>query len=256
MIRYDKKFNSYLNRVVRNFNTKITRLEKQGFTNLPNKESVRNLKNSFNERRYLKSKLNELKRFSRRGAENLITTNKGITFTKWEYQNLQIKRRVQLARYKRQLKKYQTTRITNFGKLEIPTESEYESDRYLTAKSRYEQIKRRNLQDLSLTELEKYKSLLSKRKSNKASRVLKNNLIEAIDKSGLFYGQDEDDVDELIELLENKSEDEILELFERDTSFKDIFEYYKILKMKSGVAPSDVKNDVDNYFNSLLDMLR
>ena len=253
MIRYDKKFNSYLNRVVRNFNAKISRLQKQGYTHLPNKVSVRELKNSYDERRYLKTKLNELRRFSRRGAENLVKTNSGVIFNKWEIQNLQIQRRVQLARLTRQLKKYQKTRITNFGKLEIPTLSEYESDKYLSTKARYEAIKRRNLQDLSLSELERYKQLLQKRTSKRLNKQLKNNLIEALDKSGLFYGADDEEVDDIISKIESMSDDEVVNLFETDTSIKDIFNYYNIMQMKEGTAPSDVVNDVQNYFKMFKD---
>lgn len=253
MIRYDKKFNSYLNRVVRNFNAKISRLQKQGYTHLPNKVSVRELKNSYDERRYLKTKLNELRRFSRRGAENLVKTNSEVIFNKWEIQNLQIQRRVQLSRLTRQLKKYQKTRITNFGKLEIPTLSEYESDKYLSTKARYEAIKRRNLQDLSLSELERYKQLLQKRTSKRLNKQLKNNLIEALDKSGLFYGADDEEVDDIISKIESMSDDEVVNLFETDTSIKDIFNYYNIMQMKEGIAPTDVVNDVQNYFKMFKD---
>lgn len=92
-----------LKRVVRNFNAKVTRLEKKNpqkynKNTLPtfwdsetetytNKMSVRQMKDLINTRQDLKRELNALKRFSKRGAEEIVhipTNDDNVYITKWQ----------------------------------------------------------------------------------------------------------------------------------------------------------------------------
>lgn len=97
MIRYDKQLNSELRRTVANFNAKVRRLEKQERELIPDRITVRELRDSFSKRYELKRKLKELQRFSQRGVENVVETEKGLRFTKWELDNL--KREIRRANY-------------------------------------------------------------------------------------------------------------------------------------------------------------
>lgn len=76
--------NTKLTKAVRNYNAKISRLEK---TNpslaLPNKVSVKNIKASGNRAEILRT-LNSLKRFSKRGAEDTIVLPSGELISKYE----------------------------------------------------------------------------------------------------------------------------------------------------------------------------
>ena len=60
-INYDKKLNNEINRVVKNFNQKITRLEKQNRELLPSKTTTKEIKNAITTKRELNQKLRELK---------------------------------------------------------------------------------------------------------------------------------------------------------------------------------------------------
>ena len=74
-IRWKDADNDELNRVVKNFNAKISRMEKKdpkAASALPNRASVRELRNVINTRQDLKRELNALKRFSNIGAEELV----------------------------------------------------------------------------------------------------------------------------------------------------------------------------------------
>lgn len=79
-----------LARVVRNFNAKLKRLEKKNpqIKNvLPEKVSVAQLKELINTRQDLNRELNSLKRFSKRGAEEIVTvpdTDYNLKITKWQ----------------------------------------------------------------------------------------------------------------------------------------------------------------------------
>lgn len=83
MIRYDTEYNKNIQRVVSNFNRKIARLNRAGNLGLPEKVSVRDIKSRFYTRTEMNQYLRDLQRFSRRGAENIVTIN-GKDFTQYD----------------------------------------------------------------------------------------------------------------------------------------------------------------------------
>lgn len=83
MIRYDAKYNKQIQRVVDNFNRKIARLNKAGINLLPSKVSIKSIKKQFDNRVDLNVYLRELRKFSKRGAENIVTID-GKDFTAWD----------------------------------------------------------------------------------------------------------------------------------------------------------------------------
>ena len=85
-IRYDKKFNSEINRIVKNYNQKITRLERKDTDyHLPEKITVKQIKALAKTRKDVRNKLAELQRFSSRGAEETIVTSGGYAISLYEY---------------------------------------------------------------------------------------------------------------------------------------------------------------------------
>ena len=83
MIRYDSEYNKTISRVVSNYNRKIARLSNAGVDLLPSKVSIRTIKNQFTNRRDLNVYLRELQKFSKRGAENIVTID-GNRFTQYD----------------------------------------------------------------------------------------------------------------------------------------------------------------------------
>ena len=83
MIRYDSEYNKNIARVVSNFNRKISRLQKLGNEVLPSKVYVSDIKSKFDNRRDLNQYLRDLQRFSKRGAENVVTIG-SKQFTKYD----------------------------------------------------------------------------------------------------------------------------------------------------------------------------
>lgn len=94
-----------LKRVVRNYNAKLTRLAKKNpqIENvLPEKVSVGQLKELINTRQDLKRELNALKRFSKRGAEEIVIvpdTDYNLKITKW--QKTEMNRRIGIINRRR-----------------------------------------------------------------------------------------------------------------------------------------------------------
>ena len=120
-IRWNDADSKELERVVRNFNSKINRLSKKNpemKNALPDKVTVRQLKELINTRQDLKRELNSLKRFSKRGSEEIIIvpdTEYNLKTTKW--QKNEISRRLAVINRKRQerLKQMQDVEMKSRG---------------------------------------------------------------------------------------------------------------------------------------------
>lgn len=105
-IRWQKSDNQELARVVKNFNSKIDRIAKKSpelQSALPEKTTVKQLKELIQTRRDLQRELNSLKRFSRRGSEEIIVFgNYNTKITKW--QKTEINRRIGIINRKREVR--------------------------------------------------------------------------------------------------------------------------------------------------------
>lgn len=96
-INWRDKDQKELERTVKNFNAKIRRLEKKNPSQaqfLPDRLKVSEVRAKSKTRADFKRQINSAKRFSRRGAEEVITTKGGATVTKFELKEAQIKTRV------------------------------------------------------------------------------------------------------------------------------------------------------------------
>ena len=104
-IRWKESDSESLRKAVKNFNAKIKRLEKKNpeIKNLlPEKISVREMKELIETRQDLNRELNALKRFSRRGSEEIVNvpgSDYNLKITKW--QKNEMSRRVGIINRKR-----------------------------------------------------------------------------------------------------------------------------------------------------------
>lgn len=105
-IRWTDTDNAEIRRVVKNFNAKITRLEKKlpdkQKTALPERMSVKAIKDLVTTRQDLNRELNSLRRFSEKGSEELVhlpDNDNNTTITKW--QRNEMSRRVGIINRKR-----------------------------------------------------------------------------------------------------------------------------------------------------------
>lgn len=89
-IRWTDSDNEELRKAVRNFNAKVDRVAKKHpelASNLPEKVRVKELKELIDTRADLKRELNSLRRFSKKGAEQIIVvpeSNYNLKVTKWQ----------------------------------------------------------------------------------------------------------------------------------------------------------------------------
>lgn len=104
-IRWSEQDTKEIARVVKNFNAKVNRLAKQNpdlAGILPEKVSTKQLKNLINTRQDLNRELNALKRFSKKGSEEIVIvpdTEYELKITKW--QKTEMNRRIGIINRKR-----------------------------------------------------------------------------------------------------------------------------------------------------------
>lgn len=121
-IRWTEQDTKEINRVVKNFNAKVNRLAKQNpdlASVLPDKVSTRQLKGLINTRQDLHRELNALKRFSKKGSEEIIIvpdTEYELKITKW--QKTEMNRRIGIInrRRKSRLDELESIEMTSRGK--------------------------------------------------------------------------------------------------------------------------------------------
>lgn len=109
-IRWSKSDVESLKKAVRNFNAKVNRLNKKYADStdvvIPEKISVNDFKNMISTRQDYNRELNALKRFSKRGSEQLttISTEQGdISLTKWQKREMDMRKGL-INRQRRELR--------------------------------------------------------------------------------------------------------------------------------------------------------
>ena len=133
-IRYDKKLNQEINKVIKNYNAKIRRIEKYDDSYnylLPNKITKSDLKTMAYTRRELRRKLNELKRFSQRGIEQSIQLKGGYVLSRYEYENLKREKARVQRNITKELKRLELTSPTVYGKRQAFSFAKMGDSRYL-----------------------------------------------------------------------------------------------------------------------------
>ncbi len=228
-IRWKQSDNADLRKAVKNFNAKITRLQKkmspQDAWALPEKVKVSELKELITTRQDLKREINALKRFSEKGAEKLVDVpdNKyNLKTTKW--QRNEMSRRLGIVNRKRNKRHEQL--------MELDAKSR---GRLLGYKlkdigmGRTDEVALRPMQafppSLDRTSLNKrYKAIRKESQTMywmQKELLLKNNIIKGIEAGYRGLGMD-DVVDDIVNNIDNMDFDEFYQIWMTDTDAKEI----------------------------------
>lgn len=260
MIRYDKKINQQINRTIKNFNQKIARLEKtERNLILPDKISKKELKSSVYNRTELRRKLKELQRYSNRGVEETITTEGGVSLSKYELDNLQREARRVKANLTREINKMKVNTPKVFGKKQATTFAQMGDQHYLNLQARRKALEKGNLKSLSLEQLSRYTSLLEKSSRSRKyyDNLFKENYLNMLTDIGYYYvGPSK--TKELKDKLMKLDGDKFLKLFREDKAIQSILYYYPTVVNKFDentgmfINPEDLQDDITNLYDALI----
>ena len=254
-IRYDKKLDQEINRTIKNFNQKIARLEKQEKELLPSKITKKDLKESVYTRSELQRKLKELQRFSKRGAEEVITTRGGVRITKYELneikrENARLKRNIT-----REINRLKVNKPKILGKTQTSTFSEMGDTDYLNLVARRKALEK-DINKLLRDEFERFTKLIKKtgRSQKYMNTVFKENYFEMLTDLAYYYGYDNKKLDEMKKKLMKLKPNDFLKLFKEDKSIRAILDYYPIVTNSfNAINPDDIKDDVITLYDNLID---
>ena len=253
-VRYTKNLNININRIVRNYNAKISRLEKvEEELYLPEKTSVALIKESVNNRRELNKMLRDLQKFSERGMEETISFSSGIEMSK--YQSVILKRNLRIAKAKttRQIKSFTGTPIKVFG---IPQNTPHEYDEsYLNLKAQREKLDK-DISKLSKKELERLESNINDiLYSYEMEEQYKENWIDMIEKLSYYGDIDSSKKDMIIKRINNISPSNFTKLYRNEKSIKALQELYQdVVRNKNMVddeLSADIQDVMSNFYNNL-----
>lgn len=129
-----------LGKAVADFNKKINRLQAEETKNyLPETMTYSEVKENITTRSELNRILNSLKRFSRKGAEELYTTKAGEEITRWERQELGIQSRTAQRRLRQELKQLQLPNEQGFSRVQMGSMRQREIEAQLKNLQRIEE---------------------------------------------------------------------------------------------------------------------
>lgn len=259
-IRYDKKINSEINRVIKNFNQKISRLEKENKQLiLPNKITKQELKENAHTRKELLQKLQELKRYSKRDIEKTIILDSGVAISKYEYENIKIEARrlKQSLANEINIKKVKPIRVG--GVLQDSTFAQSGDKNYLNLVARYNALNK-HLENLDADEIKRYKMLINKSKRNSRyyDNIFMGNYLKALDDTAWFYGYDEKKIEKIKDKLLTLNSKDFAKLFTEDKVVEAILDYNmseKARLKKRGINVIAVRDDVINLFDTLYEKI-
>lgn len=254
-IRYDKKLNQEINRTIKNFNQKIARLEKQNRELLPSKITKKEIKEDVYTRAELKRKLQELQRFSQRGAEDIIETSGGLQLTNYELQNIKRENARIKRNITRELNRLKVEKPKIFGKTQTSTFSEMGDTDYLNLQARRKALEK-DINKLSKDEFERLKKLIERTGKNQQymNTIFKENYFTMLTDLAYYVDYDNDKLKYLEDKLMKLKPNNFLKLFKEDKSIRAILDYYPMVTGGfNAINPDDIREDVVNLYDTLID---
>lgn len=232
-IRYDSALQSQLKRVVRNFNAKINRLKKlDKDLHLPEKIGVRELKNKYTNRRDLKREIENLKLFQTRNIEETITTEGGVSLSRYEYEIMKKESRRVKGAITRDLRRRETTKIKTFGVEEDVTYAEIGDRSYLNLKARRTALNK-DFTKLGKEAFESYRKILQKsinKRQYDFNDLQYNWSNEMLMPIAYMSGYPMEKLEEVSAKVSRLSERAFLDLFNDEEIMKAITEDYQSLR--------------------------
>lgn len=189
-IRWQQDDVEQLKKAVKNFNAKIRRLEKKypkDKNALPEKISVRQMKELIETRQDLKRELNSLARFTKRGSEEFVNVpgnEYNLKITKWQKQEMTRRVGVINRKRKQRLKEIQDIDLTSRGQ-----KLGYKKGQIGMGKAEEVSLKPMNAFTPKMERKDlhfKFKNILKESQSsywNKRDLILKNNYIKSLEEN-------------------------------------------------------------------------
>lgn len=259
-IRYDKKIQNEIKRIVRNYNAKITRLEKSITYNnvIPERVRVSDItgndlkKPMFTNRKDLKRYLEDLGEFTKRGAEKPISQNSNIPT--YLYNQIRRKQRRVRPTLTRAINIYEKENVTIGGKKQVDKVATRENLEYKNLLAKMEKRINTDLSKLSGEELLQLNEKLTTLTRTGRNKEFQRNFIDILMKDASTYGQDINRVKEIQKKLNRLNSTQFYHLSITEDTIRNILAYYKkIGETDFNDYKSLNQNEINTNFEELYD---
>lgn len=253
-LRYDLKLRTQLEKSIKRFNAKVTRLEKQDNNYiLPEKLNYYNIVDTSKSKKDLVEKIQEIERFFKRGSEETITTKGGVDISRYEMENLRIESRKAKQRLTREINKLEKITPTSLGVKQDFTFKTLPSDRLINLRARRKSLEK----DINLLTGDEFQYYIEKVESNKRrSRYrdlqYQNNYVDKMLLNlGYMVGYDNKKLTEIRNKLSTLPTNEFLKLMDTEKLVSEIQNFYdetndKISRNKN-VSSNNIKDIYEKY---------
>lgn len=253
-----KENSKNLRKAITKFNAKIRRLESSDRDlDIPEKESISAIKERVTTKWDLNREINRLERFTKRNAEEMITTEAGVKMSRWELENLQREQRRLNARLLREIERYGKIKPKEFGKEQSVTYAQMGDEKLSNLKARQKAISNKNVTKLNKEQLKNLETVLNRTASyyRKEKSVFYNNYLDGtLLNTAYFVGYDEEKINYIRKKLNELSPSQFTKAFEQEQALKDIQLRYDLTK-EDGITPEILENDIipilDNLYENI-----
>lgn len=252
-MKFTKSINDTLKRAIRNYNSKIKRLEGKDLL-LPEKTNLKIIKNRITNKWDLNREIDKLLRFSERGIEKTVITKSGLEISKYELTNLKREQNRLVAKLDRQIKRLGNIIPTTFGIREDVTIAQMGTEQLSNLKARRENLRKRKISSLTKEGLSELKNLIQKtvNKDKYLVSEFKESYIEKMLLNlGYYVGYDSQKLDTMKEKLLKLSDKKFLELFNTEEGIRAIRDFYPETHKTQSENESSIISLYDELYKNL-----
>lgn len=250
-IRYDKRINSEIRKVISNFNSKISRLSREERNLLlPEKVSIRELKRNVTSRSELRRELAKLKRYSQRGIEETIKTIGGLEISRYELEETARETRRIKANLTRQINRVSNITPTVFGVKQSAIYSQMGLEQLSNLKARRKSLEKdiKKLSSLDFKDFQKQLAINKQKEKYRAEVFMDNYIDKMLFNLGYFVGYDKEKINNIKDKIKQLDEKQFLKLFETDEGIRAIRDYYPEIHRNS---MEKIKDDITTLYDEL-----
>lgn len=250
--RYNLGLSLEYERAIANYNAKIRRLSK---TNefLPEKinlnEALRNVEST----KDLRTKIANLKRFTKRGSEELITTQGGITMTKYELESLKRDTKAIKQRLTREINKLESIVPTSLGVKQEFSLKTLPSDRLVNLKARRKSLNK-NINKLSGDQFQYFinKINTNRRPSKYRDTTYQDNYInKMLLYLGYQVGYDSEKLEEIRTKLSKLNTNDFLKLMDTEKIVQVLQNFYNEGNRRNKSTIEDIYDKYDMLYENI-----
>lgn len=253
-IRYNTKINSKLASAVRNFNAKITRLEKvEEELYLPEKVSVSDIKNKATTRKELNKMIRQLRLYSERGMEKTVKIGKAGEMSKYELTKLKRELSSAKAQATRKINEFKSVPIKVFG---VPQTTPHEYDEeYIRLKAQREALDKQ-LKGMTSRDIERLRSQINDiLYSERKEQMYKENWLDMLDKLAYWGNIDESKLSKIKERINNLTPANFTKMYRNEKTIKALQERYQLAQSNKFMLDEEFTDDtheiINNFYNNL-----